>query len=842
MVMEPKIINESAVIVDGVDREVIESYAKAGDRFGNLRNEQAGDRARVELIRHLDGKMKFFQGNQFDEGVGEMVPWCDSHARGHDPLAGQARLELIGVGQTILVEVTEGKHRLAVECPTHASFGVAEVVVDRGRDDMAILSEARDRVAVGVEDRIGLGSRSGGECREQQECACHGSPSKKRSGRRCALSPAGQERATLQPLRCLWLRPAGTAAIYRLLAGVSILLVASVADASIISQKPLSSSWAMESESSVYSTGGSALAFANESVTFENWVWLRVPPTEQLLVTYQGGGFGVAENSIAIQASRSYEDHYWALPLGGTVTRSLVVDARDGDLYFAWTATAYPNPDGPVHHPFSSVGLHRIRWEPVTELAGDFNFDGSVDAADYTVWRDGNGTLEDYQAWKDNFGSHGIGSLPVPESSGAYLISLLLIVAYVGRYLRGCWYSARTRPTQRSHLASIEARSGQCSRVGDINTRKTVLSHTSEPSWKNWTTQSCGRSSGAVNLFSRPARQSGKSFPYSKGGHPEMQGFRKLGGAAFSHDLIVAEQTAVEQRQSRQNHCQGKTGKKFHPSSVIGRLAGSQILLVVILLLTASPAMAALVAHWPLNDNAASTTVVATVGTNATLAGGENTADVTVAGPGGSITAGFGLDGNDSVSITVASPDALDAWSVSLWFKLSTTSGTLLGQAGATSGRIVAWTNTVIRVTDTGGTSLEFTVPAMGTADWHHLLVARTAGNPKNVRLFMDGTESSSGTLTASSGMVWSDLGVVNSVYFVGSLAQVKIFDSEESANVAALYAEGTGGGGTSIPAIIHRNRQNHSHINPRADPVVRAGYLQPFAAHLLDGSFALSP
>lgn len=43
----------------------------------------------------------------------------------------------------------------------------------------------------------------------------------------------------------------------------------------------------------------------------------------------------------------------------------------------------------------------------VAVLPGDFNLDGAVDAADYTVWRDGVGSLystEDYDVWKANFG------------------------------------------------------------------------------------------------------------------------------------------------------------------------------------------------------------------------------------------------------------------------------------------------------------------------------------------------------------------------------------------------------------------------------------------------------
>ena len=44
----------------------------------------------------------------------------------------------------------------------------------------------------------------------------------------------------------------------------------------------------------------------------------------------------------------------------------------------------------------------------IANLSGDFNFDGAVDAADYTVWRDGLGitfTAGDYSTWTGNFGA-----------------------------------------------------------------------------------------------------------------------------------------------------------------------------------------------------------------------------------------------------------------------------------------------------------------------------------------------------------------------------------------------------------------------------------------------------
>jgi len=62
-------------------------------------------------------------------------------------------------------------------------------------------------------------------------------------------------------------------------------------------------------------------------------------------------------------------------------------------------------------------------------ITGDFNEDGIVDAADYTTWRNKNGTQEEYDIWKANFGQvigepGSTANLPVPEPAGASLIVL----------------------------------------------------------------------------------------------------------------------------------------------------------------------------------------------------------------------------------------------------------------------------------------------------------------------------------------------------------------------------------------------------------------------------------
>ena len=69
----------------------------------------------------------------------------------------------------------------------------------------------------------------------------------------------------------------------------------------------------------------------------------------------------------------------------------------------------------------------------VDAVAGDFNGDGRVDAADYVVWRKGAQSQDDYNDWRMNFGAPaGSGSLvgsAVPEPGA--LIQLVVAVAAV---------------------------------------------------------------------------------------------------------------------------------------------------------------------------------------------------------------------------------------------------------------------------------------------------------------------------------------------------------------------------------------------------------------------------
>ena len=121
--------------------------------------------------------------------------------------------------------------------------------------------------------------------------------------------------------------------------------------------------------------------------------------------------------------------------------------------------------DGGVEGVFSSVALPELgggKWFDiaygtnlvelvVAGVAGDYNLDGMVDSADYTLWRDtlgltgnalaadGNGdgeiTTADYEIWRTNFGKQ-VGSPasePVPEPTSALMLAFGFFASMISR-------------------------------------------------------------------------------------------------------------------------------------------------------------------------------------------------------------------------------------------------------------------------------------------------------------------------------------------------------------------------------------------------------------------------
>ena len=107
----------------------------------------------------------------------------------------------------------------------------------------------------------------------------------------------------------------------------------------------------------------------------------------------------------------------WEASTGFNVlTTSLVVDAEA---------------PGPA---FVSAGLAEVVDLGGLTLAGDFNLDGTVDAADYTVWRDQGMPAAEYDRWLANFGA----VLPsattaVPEPVGLAYAAVAAVLAASGR-------------------------------------------------------------------------------------------------------------------------------------------------------------------------------------------------------------------------------------------------------------------------------------------------------------------------------------------------------------------------------------------------------------------------
>lgn len=131
--------------------------------------------------------------------------------------------------------------------------------------------------------------------------------------------------------------------------------------------------------------------------------------------------FGEADDSITafldlVDGSDSVR--FWDDALGDW---SLITNATYGDDYTLQYLT-----DGEL----AGYTLLTVGEAPLG-LAGDFNGDGVVDAADYVVWRDGLGATysqSDYDDWRANYGATAPAAdgAAVPEPAAWLLLSLLL--------------------------------------------------------------------------------------------------------------------------------------------------------------------------------------------------------------------------------------------------------------------------------------------------------------------------------------------------------------------------------------------------------------------------------
>lgn len=112
-------------------------------------------------------------------------------------------------------------------------------------------------------------------------------------------------------------------------------------------------------------------------------------------------------------------------------TFSLNLDKTTGTGIWEWTYYLNCPQCDLIYAPASADGVITNSIRPSESYPTDYNDDGRVDAADYTIWRDGMNNLfsqSDYAAWKATYGQYSLPRWAVPEPSSAALLGMSVLL------------------------------------------------------------------------------------------------------------------------------------------------------------------------------------------------------------------------------------------------------------------------------------------------------------------------------------------------------------------------------------------------------------------------------
>jgi len=153
---------------------------------------------------------------------------------------------------------------------------------------------------------------------------------------------------------------------------------------------------------------------------------------------------------------------------------------------------------------------------------------------------------------------------------------------------------------------------------------------------------------------------------------------------------------------------------------------------------------------------------------------------------------------------------------ISLWVKPNDLDGILLGNTANANVYIRLTNSTTIGVQSALGTLVNYTVPTMSTGTWYNIIIRFVGSN--NVKVYLNGVESSSGSQAQSTVFVLDQIGrywngSAPTVNYDGKISEINIFvDPISDADVAALYA------GTDLTTQIIRWKLNEGSGTAAAD------------------------